>query len=164
MQYCDRLAAPSVQLVFESFFYTEQTVQAESAAPNAAQSWLPHLSTGIPHVEVDEKCYLKADHVVLHFRDDVPENWYLLVIAGAWLLAGYSAASFLYDMVLMLVELDDVALCDEAKLQDMGQQFAGSIGTLAEELLASAVLGGLGKLSGAVRDAAQYAGDGAWAQ
>ena len=44
----------------------------------------------------------------------------------------------------------------------MGGQLADSIGTLGEELLASALLGGIGKISGALRDAAEYASDGAW--
>ena len=85
-----------------------------------------------------------------------------IVLAGAWLLAGYSAAKFLYDTVNMLIDLKDIDLCDEAALQGMGGQLADSIGDLGEELLASALLGGIGRISGAVRDAAEYAGDGAW--
>ena len=86
-----------------------------------------------------------------------------VVLIGAWLLAGYSAANFLADTVTLLLNLRDIDLCDEAALQGMGDTLANSIGDLGEELLASAVLGAVGRIGGALSDAVDYASDGAWA-
>ena len=85
-----------------------------------------------------------------------------IVLAGAWLLAGYSAAKFIYDAVGMLVELRHTDLCNDAALSDMGNRLAGSIGNLAAEIVSSALFGGITRLGGALRSAAEYAGQGAW--
>jgi len=68
-----------------------------------------------------------------------------IVLAGAWLLAGYSAAKFIYDAVGMLVALRNTNFCNETALQNMGNELASSIG-----------------VGGALRSAAEYAGQGAW--
>lgn len=85
-----------------------------------------------------------------------------ILMAGAWLLAGYSAAKFLFNTVNMLVTLRTTDLCDEEALEAMGNQLGGSIGNLATDILSSALLGGVTRLGGALRDAAKFAGDGAW--
>ena len=84
------------------------------------------------------------------------------VLAGAWILAGYSAAVFIYDTVNMLIDLADIDLCDEAALQQMGNNLAGSVVDLGVDLLASATLGAVGRLSSAISDAAEYVGLSAW--
>jgi len=86
-----------------------------------------------------------------------------VLLAGGWLLAGYAAGKFLLDTIKLAYDLKDTDLCNEAALQSMGGQLASSIGDLGQELAESALLGGLGKLSGALKDAARYASDGAWA-
>ena len=84
------------------------------------------------------------------------------VLAGAWILAGYSAAVFIYDTVNMLIDLADIDLCDEAALQQIGNNLAGSVVDLGVDLLASATLGAVGRLSSAISDAAEYVGLSAW--
>ena len=68
----------------------------------------------------------------------------------------------LYHTILDLVALQDVALCDEEELERLGRGFATSLGNLAQELAADVLLGAIGNVAEAVRDAALYAGDSAW--
>ena len=86
-----------------------------------------------------------------------------VLLTGGVLLAGYTAAKFLYDTVLLGMELEGTRLCDESALKGIGSRLASSIGELGEALAESVLLGAVGRIGRVLDDVGEYAGDGLWA-
>jgi len=86
-----------------------------------------------------------------------------VLIAGAWMLAGYEAGKFIVDLVVTGFELRDTDLCDDAAFERLGETLGNSVVALGEGLAESVLLGALGKLGRALDSAEELARGGAWA-
>jgi len=82
--------------------------------------------------------------------------------AAGFILAGYAGGKFLYDTIILMMDLKDTRLCEEDELKSIGERFAGSVKDLGTALAESIAFGALGRISGAIKDAADYASDGAF--